>query len=438
MPGEAFSAPFSLVSPILSSSRRRGVLIAIGSGMTLVILLVAGGIGYWEWATSVPPYQPALPPLPNPNGRDLASRALAAPTPRVMTPASFIGFPNLPPSQLRPYLAPRRARLDAVRASFRRPWRTRPPLSSMDTSFQRYAAFRECARCFVAESLVAEDEGDGSLALQRALDAVELGGRIPAGGPMLDRLVGQAIHAIGMSRVDQIYQSASHESTAQALSRVRRIRKALPPLADTVENERITSLVQATELFRSMSREPLHRQLNSIRDYQAQTGLLETLRAAFTPRRASLAVIDQYYQLLGAEYRKPASQRAAVAEPGDPWAQVFVASTAWQPGPWSLDRAATDLALLEVGLAVRAHRLERGRFPLRLKEIDRRLLPGVPADTAGNTIRYRLKEGQPVVYSVGPDGSDDDGLPINLLGQAPRPGMRGDVVLGKLYKKPGR
>lgn len=62
--------------------------------------------------------------------------------------------------------------------------------------------------------------------------------------------------------------------------------------------------------------------------------------------------------------------------------------------------------------------------------MDRAWLPGVPNDAWDQPVRYRLAQGRPVVYSIGPDGLDEKGLavePSGLVG-----GDAGDVVFGKL------
>ena len=88
------------------------------------------------------------------------------------------------------------------------------------------------------------------------------------------------------------------------------------------------------------------------------------------------------------------------------------------------------LALLEVALAVRMHYLEHGRYPARLAEVSRRWLPEVPRDLWDQPIAYHLKNGRPVIYSLGPDGKDDGGQPADPIDLTPA--TRGDLVFGHL------
>lgn len=67
---------------------------------------------------------------------------------------------------------------------------------------------------------------------------------------------------------------------------------------------------------------------------------------------------------------------------------------------------------LITGFALEAFRRQRGHYPTALAELVPALLPQVPADRfTGEPVRYRLIDGQPTVYSVGYDHTDDGGHP---------------------------
>jgi hypothetical protein len=65
-------------------------------------------------------------------------------------------------------------------------------------------------------------------------------------------------------------------------------------------------------------------------------------------------------------------------------------------------------------LALHAHHARHGKWPDSLKKIDRRLgLKGLKTlrkdPFSGKYFKYKLKDGQPLLYSVGFDGKDDGG-----------------------------
>jgi hypothetical protein len=404
--------------------------------IVLIIALVAipcalclGAVGYWRYVDSVPTFTPQLPPMPRPNGYEMATKAVArlAGARRPKVPDHW---PKVTPEQLRAQLAPVRPMLDEVRSYFRLEWRARPMISNSDL-FPEYSQFRECARCFVAESLLSRHRGDIGGAMQRSLDAVELGSRVPRGGEVLASFVGQACQAIGFDRIEPLVPRLSPDGVVTALKRVRRIRQSWPPLAETLECERISELACWGEFFQDFQRQPLRRKLETLRGCQDEPSFFGLATLALAPRRSTLASLDEYWQRRVAESRKPFPQRAVVPTPNDPWLQFMLRYVEDEPKrTWQFEWPATQLAILEVALAVRLYRLEHGRYPTDLRAIEDRWLPAVPVDQWGQPVANRLKGGKPLIYSLGPDRKDDGGLAANVrhLGKT----ARGDLVFGKL------
>lgn len=75
-----------------------------------------------------------------------------------------------------------------------------------------------------------------------------------------------------------------------------------------------------------------------------------------------------------------------------------------------------DAILAAIALEI-FHRRE-GRYPDSLDELVPDLLPGVPPDRhTGRPLNYRLKDGKPIIYSVGIDLIDGGGAPLALPSQ---------------------
>ncbi len=80
----------------------------------------------------------------------------------------------------------------------------------------------------------------------------------------------------------------------------------------------------------------------------------------------------------------------------------------------SLLRNETTRSMLLADLGIRRFRLAHGRLPATLDELVPRFLAEVPRDGMdGKPLRYRVANGEPLLYSVGDDGRDDggDGVP---------------------------
>jgi hypothetical protein len=394
--------------------------------------VVVSVIGCWEYVSYVPPFQPQLQPMPSPNGFMMASHALAQ-LDQLRRPPVPRTWPNGSPAVLRAQLAVVRPILKQVRASFRLEWRSPPELGLNAGSAELSggdARFRECARCFAAESNLDRSEGNYAGAMQSSLDAMALGAKIPWGGGLIARLVGLACHAIGFDMAERTVSGLPAGAIPAALQRVRRLRWDWPPLAETLENERITKLSMDTEAFQEIARERIDEQVKTLRGNDLSLG--DAIRFLLTSRRTILANEDRFFAAEITESRKPFRQQAPVPLPGDPWCSHMLISIT-PAGRVRWEREGTDLALLEVALAVRMDYLEHGHYPGHLSAISKKWLPSVPTDLWDQPIAYRLKDGQPIVYSLGPDGKDDGGRPADPIGLTP--GSRGDLVFGEMSRR---
>lgn len=78
------------------------------------------------------------------------------------------------------------------------------------------------------------------------------------------------------------------------------------------------------------------------------------------------------------------------------------------------ERLLTSRDATQVGIALELYRRRDGTYPATLEELTPALLPSVPVDPAdGSTLRYRVVDGKPLVYSVGVDLDDDNGTFAN-------------------------
>jgi hypothetical protein len=65
-----------------------------------------------------------------------------------------------------------------------------------------------------------------------------------------------------------------------------------------------------------------------------------------------------------------------------------------------------------VGIALELYRRHDGHYPASLGQLTPELLPEIPVDRiTGDPVKYKLIDGEPIVYSVGADRIDDGGTP---------------------------
>jgi hypothetical protein len=82
-------------------------------------------------------------------------------------------------------------------------------------------------------------------------------------------------------------------------------------------------------------------------------------------------------------------------------------------------------------IALEIYRRQHSDYPQNLDEMTPQFLPSVPADRiTGDPIKYRIKDGKPLLYSVGVDRIDDGGTP------PARPGTSDSTSAAQWWPKP--
>jgi hypothetical protein len=417
----------------VNRASRSGPLIAVVVTAAIICSLGLGIVGYWRYATSVAPFMPQLPPMPKPNGFERAVKA-ARGLPWAKYTARRSGWLKGTPMELRAQLTSIRPILDEVRATFRLEWRVprvKDAPGAESTFSEPWWEFRACERSFDAETNLARSLGDYSSAIQRSLDAMELGAKCTRGGPLRSWRAGLAYHEIGFSQAEQIVPRLPARAIPAALERVRRVRNSWPPLSELWEGERIETLSFYTDAFLSIRRRPLREQIEGLFSSGEDQRLWRAVQRALTPRRWVLADVDRFYLRLIAESQKPIRQRNSVLAFDNPWLPSgYFAPDPEEQHSWRFEFAQTELALLEVALAVRLYHLHHGSYPADLGAIERHWLTVIPVDQWDQHVGYRLKGGKPLIYSLGPDGKDDGGQDANVRDLDKT--ARGDLVFGRL------
>jgi hypothetical protein len=418
----------------LKHSRLRSWTVVTLGLFALALVLLTGLWGYARWANMVTPDTTAAAERPSPNGYDFATAALVALPPEDGQVAP--GWLQRPASQLREAAAPARPVLDLLRDALQMEWMAPQPRGFVIPT-PELSQFRSCARFFVAEAVIAESEGRFGDAIQRRLDAMELGSKVPRGGPLLHGLVGVAVHTIGFTGTEPLVPRLPAGEIAPALARVRRVRTSWPHYPDILEAKRLQTVTTWTRGIEHYQHPTPFHTLGFLwkRARFARTmgfdNSREQLRHWLTPKQHTFAIIDRYYRQLARDTGRPPGKRVIKALPADASPSLgLVDPQTIAHGEWQSWIPPVQLAMLETSLALRMHRHVYGWYPSRLADISRRWLPAVPRDPWGQPIVYRLENGRALVYSLGPDGKDDGARPLNL--RLLNVGSTGDIVWGTL------
>jgi hypothetical protein len=403
--------------------RGRNTLVA-GCGTSIVVCMVAA-FGYLGWANTLPPLEPDQRVLPSPNGFDACAAAVAN-----LPAQPSTGTPwDSDLAALRKDMIRARPGLAALSAAVRLPYLSPPRDPNSVGSFAKY---REATRQLSAAARLELADGRPGAAMERALDAIELGAKLGRGGPLFDSLVGSACISIGQSAAERCVSQLSVDESRAAGKRLDNIMAQLPEAAEVMEQERRHSLTWARSVL--AGRSPIAISPANLGDPTTWIDRAKerTLLVVY-PKSWGYSQVDRYGRAMVTELRKPYPKRTP-PPPSPPVEDPVL-------GGWSMEltmiqfsfaRTQASLRLLRSELALREHRLRHGAYPATLQQLIPGELAAAPVDPfSDQPLRYRRQGAGYVLYSVGPDLQDDGGLPIVSRGVSSS--SKGDLVAGKLF-----
>ena len=405
------------------------------TGLLLVWWRIAGD----DSAVMIP-----TPSMPSPNGYDTywaAEHALVG-----ANQIDNVGNPSAPKpmtlEQKEAILQRNAPALQILHQGFVYEYRS-PPVRSNDTPVPHYADFLRIPRLLALQSRVRGARGDWSGAADSALDAIRIGEDIPRGGISLIQGIGLSGQSIGRK---PMWAALEHLNAAQARVAAQRLQTILDrhvPYAETLQEEKWFGQATLEEILRSVN----------LRNALAATDTWiggdappsQRYSTAFSLLYGRKGIRQSYIECMDAlsdRARRPYAAKLPPPVPNDFLNQAM--DWVYEAHRFDDVRAETQNRLLLVSLALRAYRLEHGGYPVSLAELAPAYLKQIPDDPFAlkGAFLYRINGQKYVLYSVGPDGKDNGGTPIDdpKLATAISPNARynivkqdsvGDIVAGK-------
>lgn len=129
-------------------------------------------------------------------------------------------------------------------------------------------------------------------------------------------------------------------------------------------------------------------------------------------KRGIISDYDRYSDFIIAEAKKPYPLRKHTS-PSAGLAIFFVHSMNKLEDKFAVNEV--ENALLLTALALQAYKGEHGAYPSSLTELTPNYLKALPADPFARTgpLHYQRSKKNYLLYSIGPDGKDDGGKPID-------------------------
>ncbi|HEX9997019.1 MAG TPA: hypothetical protein VGB45_07750 [Abditibacterium sp.] len=333
----------------------------------------------------------------------------------LMRPAPVVPLPQIPP----PQAVPAGAETGATQI----PPPNRDPdagggeeggeMLPEDAPFDPEDGFRLLGGLLKQESGFRASSGDWSGAMNSSLDCIQLGVVLTRGATFETARLGHYLENIGRSRLEPIVKKLDAASAASAAARLQTIETLRPPFADIVRLEKKLALERTVQAFEQLDWNDV---VTWTRKPDGQNFSAED----------SATLLNSGQSEIQAQVSRVFDAAIAVAEsPYDPQARIsLLGADAWtrmlaQPLLSSRPRveylaqtAAT--ALLRSALEVESSLRKSGTLPATLQtSFD----PFAAATGAGARLKYRLEGTSFRLYSVGPNGKDDGGIPLSLLAE---------------------
>jgi len=385
----------------------------ISLGIAAFLVLVAAWVGYanLDPVLSIPP--PA--PRPSPNAYDQLNQALD------------MGFKE--PTKMKHYdpsdpLAQREQLVVANAPMFAR-FRKAMAYPFMWPEQPRIMGSARCAKLFRIEGSVLADHGDIRGAIASNLDNIHYGVVTTNGATLIPSLIATVVEQIG--QVDLwVYLARCDVGTAKATAkRLEHLAAQRVSMVEVLVNEKHQTQRRLMDGFRNPK-------------YPWYGNCLYSVWAG--SRRGAMHSLTQYFDRQIAEARKPFCQQ----QPGKFSPNQLTRIFQIVQGSWTLrsHNAATQTALLTTAFALRAYRLEHGAYTASLDALTPGYLTAIPADPFADAgpLRYKKTATGYTLYSVGPDGKDEGGLPCKegrptqdrsrLVPNPLRKTSTGDIVAG--------
>ena len=385
-----------------------------GAGcLALFVLVLLVGIGFVRWGRQMPRMPPRVRQFPSPNAFDDYTAAVALMQQQGGFPPRFDPS-TLSLKQQRTLIRRHQPALTRARQGFGKEYLA-PAEYTPDARFHYLEGFDILGRLLVTEARVAAAEGRYTAAAQRSLDAMWFGSDLPRQAPVLPTLAGMRVNDAGAQELKVVVPHLSERDARAALGRLRAIQRRWPSIEGTWEEERYGGQVGLRMLLASGDLQMMglvNLGLGSVGD---------TLMLRAYPRRWILAHHDAYFRAVIVEVRKPQWQRQEVPEPADRLSQVLTLPITLVGEQWT--QAETERQLLEIALLLQIHRQRYGNYPPTLRALKVEGGPASLTDSfSGRPLLYQRQSAGFVLYSVGPDGVNNAGQPLDRQ-------KRGDVVV---------
>ena len=291
-----------------------------------------------------------------------------------------------------------------------------PPVRSFQTLFPFYSEYRIMSMALILKAHTEADRGDWNASVNSRLDCITFGVKEQRGGGLIGFSIGHSLQSMGMQSIDDTIEHLNLPQTKAALDRLLSIYEKQVTFSEMMTDEKWSILACDQEVFRSVRSLKDWNNLTRILGIKTEGDALETYRYAQFMLTNKAEILNNYSSYMDSmiELQKtPYSTSLKMSPfPSDVWNRRLGSVYANIRFRWTAN--ATEQQFLIAKLALHRYRLEHGAYPLSLAELAPSCLKTLPEDPFSDKkpLGYRVEGGKFTLYSIGPDGVDDGGKPI--------------------------
>lgn len=280
--------------------------------------------------------------------------------------------------------------------------------------------YRRIAKLLVLTGQVEQTHGHRQEALRCDLDAMQIGAQIMKGCPSW--WIGNHIQVVGRRA---LRKELDHLNAAQARFAVQRLEHILAqqvPVPESLQEAKweLLSTVQQDYLLQPSWRSP---KLGTGGPTKSPTSYLGS-------KQRIIDNLSRYMDTLIETAKQRYPTQHLIPIPNDPYSQAFLEE--FSSGLVKAAGEQTTNRLLLIALALHAYHAEHGRYPTTLAELTPSYLHAIPADpfALSGSPQYQQKDDGYLLYSVGPNGTDDGGRSYRHFSTGLDKDSKGDIVAG--------
>ncbi|RYG66233.1 hypothetical protein EON80_15850 [bacterium] len=280
-----------------------------------------------------------------------------------------------------------------------------------DLGTSSFGKIRELARQFRQESDVRAADEDWVGAVDSHLTIIEMGTAMTHGAAYIGMLVGVSVDSMALKNISPAAGHLDASASRRALQRLREIEESRPEFADITKVEKLVSLRLAAQTFGDRKLQEEWRKELADPETRRESGMTEAQAAEFlamSPEQIEAEIASLFDAAIKRDTLSYARAKPVIL----PAAKALLESTAQiltnSRMRFNFERDVAAQRLFAGALELHAIKLETGKYPEKFE---------APLDPFADDQRlvYKRKGDSYLLYSVGPDGRDNDGSAIQTI-----------------------